>query len=68
MSSALSTPQGFLILPFEPYRDVATTELEDRIRAIKAEMGETLLILGHHYQQDEVIQFADKSDRSHVVL
>jgi quinolinate synthase len=59
MSSALSTPERFLILPFEPYRDVATPELEDRIRAIKAEMGETLLILGHHYQQDEVIRFAD---------
>ncbi len=30
-----------------------------RLRAVKAEMGESLLVLGHHYQQDEVIAFAD---------
>ena len=59
MPSALPTPLELLRLPFEPYRNVAPAELEDRIRAIKAEKGETLLILGHHYQQDEVIQFAD---------
>jgi quinolinate synthase len=46
-------------LPFEPYRHAAIPDLEARIRAVKAEMGDSLLILGHHYQQDEVIQFAD---------
>ncbi|HEV3163110.1 MAG TPA: quinolinate synthase NadA [Isosphaeraceae bacterium] len=46
-------------LPFEPYRSVVPAELEGRIREVKAALGETLLILGHHYQQDEVIQFAD---------
>ena len=59
MATALSTPPRRLILPFEPYRDVATAELEARIRAVKAELGDSLLILGHHYQQDEVIRFAD---------
>jgi len=32
---------------------------EERIRAARATLGERLLILGHHYQRDEVIQFAD---------
>ena len=35
------------------------TELEDRIRGAKATLGPSLVILGHHYQRDEVIQFAD---------
>ena len=46
-------------LSFEPYRSTPVEELEARILALKAEMGDALLILGHHYQQDEVIQFAD---------
>jgi quinolinate synthase len=46
-------------LPFEPYRSVEAAELESRILAAKAELGSSLVILGHHYQQDEVIQFAD---------
>ena len=53
-TTAAATP-----LPFEPFRDLEPTELEARIRAVKAEMGDRLLILGHHYQQDEVIAFAD---------
>jgi quinolinate synthase len=34
-------------------------ELAERIRAAKATLGKRLMILGHHYQKDEVIQFAD---------
>jgi len=34
-------------------------EVEGRIREIKAHLGKSLVILGHHYQRDEVIQFAD---------
>lgn len=33
--------------------------LEERIRMIKNEMGSSLFIPGHHYQKDEVVQFAD---------
>ena len=36
-----------------------TTELEARIRKAKAALGPSLVILGHHYQKDDVIQFAD---------
>ena len=35
------------------------TELETRIRKAKAGLGPSLVILGHHYQRDEVIQFVD---------
>ncbi|MET1058634.1 MAG: quinolinate synthase NadA [Nocardioides sp.] len=34
-------------------------DLVERARAAKAALGERVFILGHHYQRDEVIQFAD---------
>jgi quinolinate synthase len=46
-------------LSFESFRNLADAELERRILSAKEELGESLLILGHHYQQDEVIRFAD---------
>jgi quinolinate synthase len=33
--------------------------LVDRARAARAALGERVFVLGHHYQRDEVIQFAD---------
>lgn len=33
--------------------------LVERARRAKAELGERVFVLGHHYQRDEVIQFAD---------
>jgi quinolinate synthase len=46
-------------LGFEPFRDLSDAELCDRISAVKERLSDSLLILGHHYQQDEVIRFAD---------
>jgi quinolinate synthase len=34
-------------------------DLVERARAAKAALGDRVFILGHHYQRDEVIQFAD---------
>jgi len=34
-------------------------ELVERAHAARATLGERVLVLGHHYQRDEVIQFAD---------
>jgi quinolinate synthase len=34
-------------------------DLVERARAAKTALGDRLFILGHHYQRDEVIQFAD---------
>src|ERR1700734_2522412 len=33
--------------------------MDDRIRAAREALGRDLVILGHHYQRDEVIRFAD---------
>jgi quinolinate synthase len=47
--------------PFElaPYKSLENAELERRIADVRRHFGKELLILGHHYQQDEVIAFAD---------
>ena len=45
-------------LPDE-YTAAEPEELEERIRAARATLGDQLLILGHHYQRDEVIRWAD---------
>jgi quinolinate synthase len=42
-----------------PYRSLDNAELAARIDAVRREMGPCLLILGHHYQQDEVIALSD---------
>jgi quinolinate synthase len=34
-------------------------DLVERARAAKETLGERLFVLGHHYQRDEVVQFAD---------
>jgi quinolinate synthase len=44
-------PDRYLGLPDE--------EMDLRIGAAKAALGDRLVILGHHYQRDEVIRFAD---------
>jgi len=46
-------------LPFEEFRNASDAELNARIEAVRRDLGSSLLILGHHYQQDEVIRFAD---------
>ncbi|MCO6458027.1 MAG: quinolinate synthase NadA [Pirellulaceae bacterium] len=42
-----------------PYKSLSNEELSRRIEAVRAELGPKLLILGHHYQQDEVIAHSD---------
>ena len=45
-------------LPDE-FSRLSETELADRIQAAKAELGDDIVILGHHYQRDEIIRHAD---------
>jgi quinolinate synthase len=45
-------------LPQE-YADLSPEETDARIRAAKEKLGSRLVILGHHYQRDEVIRHAD---------
>jgi quinolinate synthase len=50
-TSTLSLLQDYVELPEQ--------ELDDRIARAKAALGSRLVILGHHYQRDEVVKFAD---------
>ena len=37
------------------YKTLGQEELNRRIQKVREELGDSLLILGHHYQQDDVI-------------
>jgi quinolinate synthase len=41
------------------YLGLSDEEMDSRIAAAKTALGRRLVILGHHYQRDEVIKFAD---------
>lgn len=41
------------------YFKMAGPERDEKIWALKRQLGSDLVTLGHHYQRDEVIQFAD---------
>jgi quinolinate synthase len=43
----------------QAYREATAEDLARRIAQAKAALGDRLLILGHHYQMDEVMGFAD---------
>ena len=45
--------------PLAPYKSASVADLATRIETVRRSMGNRLLILGHHYQQDEVIAHAD---------
>ena len=49
-------PRSYLGLP--------TEELDRRIREARAALGSRLVVLGHHYQRDEVIRYADHTGDS----
>jgi quinolinate synthase len=44
---------------FDSYLLVPDNSLDERIGAAKARLGKDVVILGHHYQRDEVVKFAD---------
>jgi len=46
------------VIPRE-YRQASAAELDLRIRAAKHALGDRLVMLGHFYQRDEVVQYAD---------
>src|SRR4051812_6626553 len=43
----------------EEYLGLSDEEKDRRIAAARARLGKRLVILGHHYQRDEIIKFAD---------
>ncbi len=51
-------------LPIQNYALLSDEECDSRIRAAKETLGDRCVILGHHYQRDEVFQYADLSGDS----
>jgi quinolinate synthase len=49
----------------EQYVGLSDAEMDARIAAARATLGRRLVILGHHYQRDEVIKFADYTGDSY---
>ncbi|HBC55993.1 MAG TPA: quinolinate synthase [Gammaproteobacteria bacterium] len=47
------------LLTFDNFESLDDLSCEDRIRRAKRELGEKLVVLGHHYQRDEVYRHAD---------
>jgi quinolinate synthase len=43
----------------EEYLGLSDEEMDRRIAEARAKLGTRLVILGHHYQRDEIIKFAD---------
>lgn len=60
-SSEDTIPANSPVQPTIPaeYKNATEAELHDRIRAAKATLGEKVVILGHFYQRDEIVQHAD---------
>ncbi|HYN07766.1 MAG TPA: quinolinate synthase NadA [Vicinamibacterales bacterium] len=56
LSDRQPLPEAYLRLP--------QAEMDVRIAAAKAALGDRLVVLGHHYQRDEVIKFADQTGDS----
>jgi quinolinate synthase len=45
--------------PFADFARLPAAEIRERTRAARRALGERLVILGHHYQRDSIIEFAD---------
>ena len=56
-SPATADPQE--LHPLAPYKTLPPEALAERIEAVRKELGDRLMILGHHYQQDQVIAHSD---------
>ena len=41
------------------YMRMSPEELDERIAIARAKLGSSTVILGHHYQRDEIIKYAD---------
>ncbi len=44
----------------EEYWSLEADELVERVRAARAALGSRVVVLGHHYQREDIIQFADE--------
>ncbi len=59
MTVSVAPPVPAGARPFSDYAAVTASEIRERTWAAKRALGERLVILGHHYQRESVIEFAD---------
>ena len=52
-------PQAEDACSLENYLSLPDHSMDERIADARAQLGATTILLGHHYQRDEVIRFAD---------
>jgi quinolinate synthase len=60
-----ASPEAGSICSLENYLALPDTSMDARIAEARAKLGATTLLLGHHYQRDEVIRFADATGDSY---
>jgi quinolinate synthase len=53
------------VRPIEDYLVMTEAEIAERIAAARRELGSRVVILGHHYQRDDVIAHADLTGDSY---
>jgi quinolinate synthase len=62
----VSTPQSAAeTCSLENYLQLPDHSMDERIARARARLGATTILLGHHYQRDEVIRFADYTGDSY---
>src|SRR5882762_5643014 len=60
MSSTLAPTKGSAeSCSLDNYLVLPDNTMDARIAAARRELGDKVIVLGHHYQRDEVIRFAD---------
>lgn len=60
-----ASPEAASSCSLENYLALPDHSMDERIGAARARLGATTLVLGHHYQRDEVIRFADATGDSY---
>jgi quinolinate synthase len=60
-----ASPEAGSACSLENYLALPDHTMDGRIAEARARLGATTLILGHHYQRDEVIRFADATGDSY---
>ena len=61
----LTTAPATISCPLENYLALPDHSLDQRIAEARRQLGDEVVILGHHYQRDEVIRFADYTGDSY---
>jgi quinolinate synthase len=60
-----ASPEAGSSCSLEDYLALPDHSMDERIAEARARLGATTLLLGHHYQRDEVIRFADATGDSY---